>query len=118
MRPWSHSLVTSTLLGILALTSLPASASQVEQDRQGSDVDGGYDHESAPIAQAVQADEPLTVDGFLEEGVWSQVSPISDFLQTLPFEGEPVSERTEVRIVYDEDAIYICLLYTSPSPRD
>ena len=107
MRPWSHSLVTSALLVILALSSLPASALQVEQDRQGSDVDGGYDHELAPLARAVHTDEPLMVDGFLEEGIWFQASPISDFLQTLPFEGEPVSERTEVRIVYDEDAIYI-----------
>ena len=58
MRPWSHSLVTSTLLVILALSSLPASALQVEQDRQGSDVDGGYDHELEPLARAVHTDEP------------------------------------------------------------
>ena len=107
MRSWSHLLETSALLGVLALTSLPAAALQVEQDQQGSDVDGGYDHESGPVARAVQTDEPLTVDGFLEEGIWFQAPPISDFLQTLPVEGEAVSERTEVRIVYDEDAIYI-----------
>ena len=62
MRSWSPLLETSALLGVLALTSLPAAALQVEQDPQGSDADGGYDHESAPVARAVQTDETLTVD--------------------------------------------------------
>ncbi len=107
MRSWSRLLVTSSLLGVLALVSSPVSALQVDRGRQGSDVEGGYDHESAPVARAVQTGESLTVDGLLEEEVWLQASPISEFLQTLPFESEPVTERTEVRIVYDEDAIYI-----------
>ena len=107
MRSWSRLLVTSSLFGVLALVSSPVSALQVDRGRQGSDVEGGYDHESAPVARAVQTGESLTVDGLLEEEIWLQASPISEFLQTLPFEGEPVTQRTEVRIIYDEDAIYI-----------
>ncbi|MEO2124324.1 MAG: carbohydrate binding family 9 domain-containing protein, partial [bacterium] len=107
MRRWFRLLATSSLLGVLALVSSPVSALQVDQSRPGSDVDGGYDHELAPVARAVKTGESVTVDGLLKEGIWLQASPISGFLQTLPFEGEPVTERTEVRIVYDEDAIYI-----------
>ena len=99
MRSWSRLLVTSSLLGVFALVSSPVSALQVDRGRQGSDVEGGYDHESAPVARAVQTGESLTVDGLLEEEVWLQASPISEFLHTLPFESEPVTERTEVRSV-------------------
>ena len=107
VRSRSRLLVTSSLFGVLALISSPASALQVERGRQAGDVEGGYDHELAPVARAVQTGESLTIDGLLEEEIWLQASPISEFLQTLPFEGEPVTERTEVRIIYDEDAIYI-----------
>ena len=107
VQPWFRLLATSSVLGTLALVSSPASALQVERGRQGRNVEGGYDHELASVARAVQAGESLTVDGLLEEEIWLRASPISEFLQTLPFEGESVTERTEVRIVYDEDAIYI-----------
>ena len=69
MRSWSRLLVTSSLLGVLALVSSPVSALQVDRGRQGSDVEGGYDHESAPVARAVQTGESLTVDGLLEEEI-------------------------------------------------
>ncbi|MCI0432812.1 MAG: hypothetical protein L0271_04070, partial [Gemmatimonadetes bacterium] len=46
------------------------------------------------------------MDGVLDEEVWSRIAPESGFLQTEPIEGQPVSERTEARIFYDDRNLY------------
>jgi len=48
----------------------------------------------------------IRVDGRLDEPVWSQIAPESGFVQTEPLEGQPVSERTEARIFYDDRNLY------------
>ncbi|MQA89267.1 MAG: hypothetical protein GEU90_03385 [Gemmatimonas sp.] len=62
---------------------------------------------AAPQAHAVQAEEPIAVDGQLDEPVWSAAPAVTEFTQLDPFEGRPASEVTEVRIAFDEQAIYI-----------
>ncbi len=64
-------------------------------------------HAEAPRAQAARTTLPIRVDGKLEEGAWAAATPVSGFTQVDPEEGRPVSERTEVRVLYDDDAIYI-----------
>ena len=58
-------------------------------------------------ARATPVEEPPTIDGRLGDGAWSRAEVINGFVQREPIEGRPVSERTEVRIVYDEDALYV-----------
>jgi len=48
----------------------------------------------------------IRVDGRLDEPAWSQVQPITDFVQTEPDEGAPASERTEAYLFYDQNKIY------------
>ncbi len=60
-----------------------------------------------PVARAVRADRPFSIDGRLDEPVWRQAVAVSEFTQRDPREGVPSSQRTEVRIAYDEDAIYL-----------
>ncbi len=48
----------------------------------------------------------LRVDGTLDEEVWKRLEPLTGFVQTEPIEGQPVSERTEVRIFYDDRNLY------------
>jgi hypothetical protein len=60
-----------------------------------------------PVASAVQVAEPPTIDGRLDDRAWAAAEPLADFTQAEPFQGRPASEATEVRILYDEDAIYI-----------
>ena len=66
-----------------------------------------YDHNNAPVAQAVRTSTPISVDGVLNEQSWRSATPITDFKQLDPAEGQPVSERTEVRVLYDDDALYV-----------
>jgi hypothetical protein len=64
-------------------------------------------HENAPRAQAARTNVPPRIDGRLDEAAWSSAVPVSAFTQVDPNEGQPVSERTEVRILYDDDALYV-----------
>ncbi len=66
-----------------------------------------YDHANAPVSRAERSDGPISVDGRLDEPVWARATPITDFVQEVPYEGEPGTQRTEVRIAYDDDAIYV-----------
>ncbi len=58
------------------------------------------------VAVATRTRQPPTIDGDLSDPVWAQTVPIEDFTQQSPDEGHPPSQRTEVRILYDDQAIY------------
>ena len=64
-------------------------------------------HDEAPEAVAIRTTMPVNVDGTLNEAVWRQAPAITEFTQNDPNEGAPVSEPTEVRFLYDDDALYI-----------
>src|SRR5690242_18358721 len=44
----------------------------------------------------------VRIDGKIDEPIWAQAAPMTEFTQSVPHEGEPATERTEVRIVYDD----------------
>ena len=65
---------------------------------------------AAPPAAAVAVRTPntgVTLDGRLDEPAWRDAVPFSDFVQRDPHEGEPPTERTEVRVLYTDDALYV-----------
>ena len=49
--------------------------------------------------QAERIASSIVLDGVLDEEVWQQAAPISDFRQSEPIDGAPASRRTEVRVV-------------------
>ena len=53
-------------------------------------------------ATRIDTTEAPTIDGDLSDAVWSKAAPITEFYQLEPTEGAPASERTEVRVLYDE----------------
>jgi hypothetical protein len=71
-----------------------------------------------PVAEASRARVSPILDGrILDDPAWQDVPSLVDFWQTAPDAGQPSSERTEVRIVYTDTAIYfgIVLLDRDPS---
>ena len=58
-------------------------------------------------ARAVRVDEPLRIDGRLDEPVYARVRAMSDFIQNDPVEGAPASEKTELWILFDSDNVYV-----------
>jgi hypothetical protein len=47
------------------------------------------------------------IDGLLDEVAWTAAAPSSAFTQEYPFDGQPPTERTTMRILYDDDALYV-----------
>src|SRR6266436_1465828 len=62
--------------------------------------------EAARIAEAVRVDRAPRLDGALNDSLWQSGSPITDFRQREPHEGELPIEKTEVRILYTRHAVY------------
>ena len=64
---------------------------------------------SLPVATAssLTGSGTIVVDGKLDEAAWARATPITDFRQQQPHEGAAASQRTEVRVLYDERALYI-----------
>ena len=60
-----------------------------------------------PVASAVRISAPPIIDGLLDDEAWDRANPVAGFVQAEPFEGQPASESTEVRLVYDDQAIYV-----------
>jgi len=75
---------------------------------------------------AVKITTPPKIDGLLDEEVWNDVPIATDFITNTPVYGKPATSKTEVKVIYDNTAIYIgAMLYDDPAqirrqitPRD
>jgi uncharacterized protein DUF5916 len=76
------------------------------QNGLASQVSAGVSSASRSATAPVTSQKPI-VDGRLDDAAWHGVAPLSGFVQRELHEGQPVSERTEIRIVTDGDAIYV-----------
>jgi hypothetical protein len=62
----------------------------------------------APTVHAVRVENSgIVLDGILTEAGWFTATPVSDFTQREPDEGAAATERTEVRVLYDDNAVYV-----------
>ena len=59
------------------------------------------------VARHMAASDRIQLDGLLDEAVWQAAPVSSGFRQQEPDEGAPATERTEVRVVYDEATLYV-----------
>ncbi len=78
-------------------------------------------------ANRISKENKIKIDGFIDEDIWSQSELATDFVQTDPVFQDPVSQKTEVKILYTDRGIYVgAMMYdTEPSkilkelsPRD
>jgi len=79
------------------------------QDLQGASSD-------ERTAVASRAASPIVLDGRLDEAAWQAAPVAREFIQNEPREGEPATFDTEVRVVYDDEAIYFGVVAADPEP--
>lgn len=94
----------AALAACLALASLPAGASaqQVAADR---------------VIEAERAPNPRPeIDGDLGDEAWASTEAATDFVQFDPEPGAEPSQRTEVRLLYTSDAVYVGARMFDTSP--
>ena len=71
-----------------------------------------------PLVRAVTIDVGPDIDGeVLGDPAYANAEAATGFVQSRPFEGEPASERTEVRIVYTDDTLYFGVVCYTADPR-
>ena len=94
-------LAVSMLVGIPLTQSAPLSGQDTRKTAQAAQIRG-----SVP-----------RVDGFLDDAAWDSAVPITDFAQKVPLEGAEPSVATEVRFLYDSDALFVAARMFHPDPE-
>jgi hypothetical protein len=69
-----------------------------------------------PEIRAVYADEPPRIDGRLDDALWQRIEPVTDFIQIWPDDGAPGTERSEARVAYDRDNLYVAFTFHDAEP--
>src|SRR2546421_647699 len=90
-----------------AIFSAPAHAQHADSVRTSATV--------APVAHAARRAGPIDIDGSLDDAAWRAATPITTLRQYQPSEGAPASLPTEIRLLYDDEALYIGARMSEPS---
>ena len=70
----------------------------------------------AKVIGAQRTSLPIRVDGALDDPAWAQAQVIADFIQQEPRVNEPATERTEVRVLFDDRAMYFGITCLDSEP--
>ena len=69
-----------------------------------------------PSFRATRVSKPPTIDGDLSDEAWRNAQEITEFTQHDPDDGKPPTQKTVVKVVYDNDAIYIGAMMYDTNP--
>ena len=67
--------------------------------------------------RAIRLDTPVQLDGRLDEDVYRDIAPVTDFIQQEPAEGAPATDQTEVWVLFDDDTLYVAARCWSADPE-
>ena len=99
--------MASGLIGLLGAPPLAAQGGDEGAPSSAARSGAATGHAAAPTVHAVRVESRIAVNARLDEAAWAAAPAVTSFTQTDPIEGAPATERTEVRIIYDAEAIYI-----------
>lgn len=74
----------------------------------------GKDAEKAIVAARLNS--KIVIDGNIDDEAWSKVPAVSDFTQFDPEEGARPTERTEIKVLFDDDALYVSIMCYDSTP--
>ena len=109
LRMLARATLALALLGAGLIASGAEATSLASPASQSAD-------ESETVLHATRVAEAPELDGVLDEQIWEEASPFDRFIQQVPDTGAPASERTEVRIIYTDDALYFGMRATYGDP--
>lgn len=103
-----HPIITLFLILVLSAQSLSVAAISGPVKREPSF--------SKKSMVAVKVDKAPRIDGLLDDEIWAKSEVAADFIQYSPESGIKSRFITEVRVLYDNDALYIGAMMYDPSP--
>ena len=114
------------LMLAVALAAAPGGAQERAADRSAT-TDGlalpertataTRNDEGKITIRAVRLEEPLELDGALEEAVYGRCEPASGFIQQDPDNGAPATEDTQVWVFYDDRNVYVAVRALDSRPE-
>ena len=98
-------LLRSLILSLLFVLSIQTTSAQINKNRK-----------KLPATRTTNTPK---IDGVLDDAAWNNIPVAKDFFMMRPDNGtqEPNSHKTEVKLIYDNDAIYISAKMTAPNPE-
>lgn len=66
-----------------------------------------FAQDSTKVSRAVRISQPPKIDGVLDDISWREATPVSDFTMSRPTEGDIPTQKIEVRVLYDNRAVYV-----------
>ena len=75
-----------------------------------------HTEEKTIAISAIPEGTKINIDGKLLEEFWDSVKPVSDFVMRVPVEGNTPTERTEVKIAFDKENIYMAVTLYDSNP--
>ena len=75
------------------------------------------DAQGRTTVRAIRLAAGIRVDGVLDEAVYANVSAITDFIQQVPTEGAPATEKTEAWILFDDTNVYVSARVWDSAPE-
>ena len=117
MRDPTFAATLALLLALLAPCSIAAQQDREDAPALSARIDGppppiapsviNRDGEGNATVRAIRLTAPIEVDGRLDEAIYREELPISGFMQVLPGDGDPATEKTEAWITFDENNVYV-----------
>ena len=98
---WGRRTASPALLSLALSVALLGAASAAAAAAQASEPG------AVPTFAALPIEEPITLDGRLDEPAWQRAEAATGFRQREPRELEPATERTEVRVLYTPAVLYV-----------
>jgi len=65
---------------------------------------------------AIRISSPPRIDGILDDVIWQRLPALNDFIQYIPYNGQSASLPSEVKIAYDNNALYLGAILYDPEP--
>jgi hypothetical protein len=75
------------------------------------------DAQRSPTIHAIELTAPLKIDGKLDEAIYGEYAPLSDFVQMEPTPGAPATEKTEVWLAFDRNKLYLTVRAWTDAPE-
>lgn len=102
----SRPLILLLLVTVSTFSQAPSNLDEAEENPSSIE----FNYEAARlerVAQAVRITEEISLDGYLDEQAWDLAIPATNFVQRRPNPGAASAERTEVRILFDDENLYV-----------
>jgi hypothetical protein len=98
----SHLIAVATFAAVLLSLGVPGHARAEEPGRK--------------LIEVTRATGEIEIDGLFDEEAWAHAEVVDSFVQVDPEEGAPPTERTEIRVLFDDDYLYLAIRMLDRDP--